>query len=488
MSYFHFLGHPMNLKRCLSFLVVCVFTFFLALVPTSFYGVNPETLEPIFTLTQQRVIAIFVFTAMMWILEVIPTWTTSVVAIVAILLTTSNKGLGFLMVKENIGEMTNYKSIMAAFADPVIMLFLGGFVLAFAATKVGLDVQLAKVMLKPFGNKPKNVLLGVLLVIGIFSMFMSNTATAAMMLTFLAPVLMTLPADGGGRISFALAIPIAANLGGIGTPIGTPPNAIALGALQEAGYNITFVGWMIRMVPYVIVMLLIAWFLLTKMFPFKAKTIELKIEGAPVKVTPFQKYVVWFTFALTIILWVFEGVIGVNSNIVAMIPFAVFSATGILKARDLEHINWAVLWMVAGGFALGTALNQTGLATTLINTIPFASWNALVVMLVGGLICYFLSNFISNSAAANLVVPILVVVGKAMAGNPGFESLGGIPSMIAGIAICASVAMCLPVSTPPNALAASTGMITTKQMATVGIILGVVGIVLGYLMLIFIGF
>ena len=474
MSYFHFLGHPMNLRRCLSFLVVCVFTFFLALVPTSFYGVNPETLEPIFTLTQQRVIAIFVFTAMMWILEVIPTWTTSVVAIVAILLTTSNKGLGFLMMKDNIGEMTNYKSIMAAFADPVIMLFLGGFVLAFAATKVGLDVQLAKVMLKPFGNKPKTVLLGVLLVIGIFSMFMSNTATAAMMLTFLAPVLMTLPADGGGRISFALAIPIAANLGGIGTPIGTPPNAIALGALQEAGFNITFVGWMIRMVPYVIVMLLIAWFLLTKMFPFKAKTIELKIEGAPVKVTPFQKYVVWFTFALTIILWVFEGVIGVNSNIVAMIPFAVFSATGILKARDLEHINWAVLWMVAGGFALGT--------------IPFASWNALVVMIVGGFICYFLSNFISNSAAANLVVPILIVVGKAMSGNPSFEALGGIPSMIAGIAICASVAMCLPVSTPPNALAASTGMITTKQMATMGIILGVVGIVLGYLMLIFIGF
>ena len=478
----------MNLKRCLSFLVVCVFTFFLALVPTSFYGINSETGLPIFTLTQQRVIAIFVFTAMMWILEVIPTWTTSVVAIVAILLTTSNKGLGFLMSRDNLGEMTNYKSIMAAFADPVIMLFLGGFVLAFAATKVGLDVQLARVMLKPFGNKPKNVLLGVLLVIGVFSMFMSNTATAAMMLTFLAPVLMTLPSGGGGRISFALAIPIAANLGGMGTPIGTPPNAIALGALQDAGYNLTFVGWMIRMIPFVIVMLVFAWFLLMKMFPFKAKTIELKIEAAPVKVTPFQKYVVWITFALTIILWIGESVFGVNSNIVAMIPFAVFSATGILKSRDLESINWAVLWMVAGGFALGTALNQTGLATTLINTIPFASWNAIVVMLVGGFICYFLSNFISNSAAANLVVPILVVVGKAMSGNPAFESLGGVPAMIIGIAICASIAMCLPVSTPPNALAASTGMITTKQMATVGIIIGVVGFVLGYLMLVFIGF
>ena len=487
MSYFHFLGHPMNLKRCLSFLVVCVFTFFLALVPSSFFGVNPETLEPIFTATQQRVIAIFVFTAMMWILEVIPTWTTSVVAIVSILLTTSNKGLGFLM-GEGVGAMTNYKDVMAAFADPVIMLFLGGFVLAFAATKVGLDVQLAKVMLKPFGTNPKMVLLGVLLVIGCFSMFMSNTATAAMMLTFLTPVLATLPKDGGGRVSLALAIPIAANLGGMGTPIGTPPNAIALGALQDAGYGITFVGWMIRMVPYVIVMLVLAWLLLMKLFPFKAKSIELKIEGAPVKTTPFQKYVVWVTFGLTIILWVGEKLFGVNSNIVAMIPFAVFSATGILKARDLEHINWAVLWMVAGGFALGTALNQTGLATTLIQNIPFASWNALVVMLVGGFICYFLSNFISNSAAANLVVPILIVVGKAMAGNPAFESLGGVPAMIVGIAIAASLAMCLPVSTPPNALAHSTGMITTKQMATVGIIIGVVGFVLGYLMLIFIGF
>ena len=488
MSYFSFLGHPMNLRRCLSFLIVCVFTFFLALVPTSFYGINPETGLPIFTLTQQRVIAIFVFTAMMWILEVIPTWTTSVVAIVSILLTTSNKGLGFLIAKDNVGALTNYKDIMAAFADPVIMLFLGGFVLAFAATKVGLDVQLAKVMLKPFGTNPKTVLLGILLVIGIFSMFMSNTATAAMMLTFLTPVLATLPKDGGGRISLALAIPIAANIGGMGTPIGTPPNAIALGALQEAGYNITFAGWMLRMVPYVILMLVIAWVLLMKLYPFKAKSIELKIEGAPVKVTPFQKYVVWVTFALTIILWVGESLFKVNSNIVAMIPFAVFSATGIMKAKHLEHINWAVLWMVAGGFALGTALNQTGLATTLINTIPFASWNALVVMLVGGFICYFLSNFISNSASANLVVPILIVVGKAMAGNPGFEALGGVPAMIIGVAIAASVAMCLPVSTPPNALAHSTGMITTKQMATVGVIMGVVGLTLGYLMLVFIGF
>ena len=497
MAYFTLLGHPMNVRRCLSFLFVCAISLFIALVPESFLGVveviNPETgdvlsTRPLFTLTQQRVIAIFVFTALMWILEVIPTWTTSVVAIVSILLTTSNKGLAFLMDGDNIGSSTNYKDVMAAFADPVIMLFLGGFVLAFAATKVGLDVQLAKVMLKPFGKNPKFVLLGVLLVIGVFSMFMSNTATAAMMLTFLTPILATLPADGGGRISLALAIPIAANLGGMGTPIGTPPNAIALGALQAEGYDITFGAWALRMIPFVIVMLLFAWFLLMKLFPFKAKAIELKIEGSPIKTTPFQKYVVWITFALTIILWIGEGFFKVNSNIVAMIPFAVFSATGILKAKDLANINWAVLWMVAGGFALGTALKQTGLADTLIRAIPFGDWNVLVVMLVGGFICYFLSNFISNSAAANLVVPILVTVGTAMAGTPAFDALGGVPALVIGVAICASIAMCLPVSTPPNALAHSTGMITTKQMATVGIIIGVVGFVLGYLMLIFVGF
>ena len=488
MAYFSFCGHPMNVKRCVSFLIVCLITFALALVPTSFFGVDSQTLEPIFTLTQQRVIAIFVFTALMWILEVIPTWTTSVVAIVAILLTTSNKGLAFLITKENVGSLTHYKDIMAAFADPVIMLFLGGFVLAFAATKVGLDVQLAKVMLKPFGKNPKTVLLGVLLVIGVFSMFMSNTATAAMMLTFLTPVLATLPKDGGGRISLALAIPIAANIGGMGTPIGTPPNAIALGALNEAGFEINFLDWMLRMVPFVLVMLLIAWVLLMKLYPFKAKTIELKIETGDVRATPFQKYVVWVTFAFTIILWVFESVFKVNSNIVAMIPFAVFSATGILKARDLDKINWSVLWMVAGGFALGTALNQTGLAANLIKHIPFTDWNAIVVMLVGGLICYFLSNFISNSASANLVVPILIVVGTAMKGIPSFEALGGVPAMSIGVAIAASLAMCLPVSTPPNALAHSTGMITTRQMTTVGIIMGVIGLTLGYLMLIFIGF
>lgn len=252
--------------------IVLAITIFLWAVPTDFFGI--EGLTPV----MQRTIAIFVFTALMWIIEVVPTWTTSVLSMVIMLLTISNKGIVFLMY-DGAGTYVDYKSIMAAFADPVIMLFLGGFVLAIAASKVGLDVILAKALLRPFGKNPKMVLLGFLFIIGIFSMFMSNTATAAMFLTFLAPVLATLPKDEKGKIGLALAIPIAANLGGMGTPIGTPPNAIALGALQNAGVDITFFDWMLKMVPYVIIMLLLAWVLLMFMFPFKTKAIELKIEG-----------------------------------------------------------------------------------------------------------------------------------------------------------------------------------------------------------------
>lgn len=473
----------LSVKDRIALGIVLTLTIFLWAVPTEFFGI--EGLTPV----MQRTIAIFVFTALMWIIEVIPTWTTSVVSMVIMLLTISNKGLGF-MIYEGAGNMVDYKSIMAAFADPVIMLFLGGFVLAIAASKVGLDVAIAKILLKPF-KKPKWVLLAFLLIIGVFSMFMSNTATAAMFLTFLAPVLGALPKDEKGKAGLALAIPIAANLGGMGTPIGTPPNAIALGALQNAGIEINFLSWMLRMVPYVLVMLFLAWVLLLVMFPFKTEKIELKIEGTS-QAPKDHKIIVGITFVVTILLWMLEGWLGISANIVALIPFAVFTATGVFSKEDLKEIDWSVLWMVAGGFALGTALNRTGLAAALINSVPFASWNIVVVMITGGLICWILSNFISNSAAANLIVPILAVVGTALLDDPtasqSFVALGGLKSLIVGVAMCASLAMCLPISTPPNALAHSTGIINTRQMAIVGLVVGVVGIVLGYLMLIFIGF
>ena len=469
-----------SVKYCVLLPLVLIITIFLWAVPVSFFGIDG------LTVVQQRMIAIFVFSALMWMFEIIPNWTTSLILIVVMLLTVSNKGLNFFC-DPQYGTLVDYKSIMASFADPVVMLFMGGFVLAIVASKYGMDATIAKFLLGLFGKKPKAVLLGFLVVISVFSMFISNTATAAMMLAFLAPVLKSLPDDETGKVGLALSIPIAANLGGIGTPIGTPPNAIALGALENAGYNISFVAWMVRMIPYVLVMILLAWFLLQTFFPFKSDKIELKIEAKNQK-KDWRTYVAWITFFLTIILWVTESATGINSNIVALIPLAVYTCTGVFTKEEIKEINWSVLWLVAGGFALGTGLNKTGLAATLINAIPFSTMDVVLVMIVAGFICYFLSNFISNSATAALLVPILVVVGTAMAdpsaaNNAQFMELGGMYAMIPFIAMCASLAMLFPISTPPNAIAASTGLVQTKDMAKVGIIIGVVGFILGYFLL-----
>ena len=469
-----------NVKYCVLLPIVLIATILLWALPVSSFGIEG------LTIVQQRMIAIFVFAALMWMFEIIPNWTTSLIVIVLMLLTVSNKGLGFFC-KPEYGTLVDYKSIMASFADPVVMLFMGGFVLAIIASKYGMDAVIAKGLLGLFGKKPKFVLLGFLVIISIFSMFMSNTATAAMMLAFLAPVLKALPEDETGKVGLALSIPIAANLGGIGTPIGTPPNAIALGALENAGYQISFVTWMSRMVPYVIVMILLAWVLLQLFFPFKSEKIELKIEVKEQK-KDWRTYVAWITFFLTILLWVTETWTKINSNVVALIPLAVYTATGVFTKEDIKEINWSVLWLVAGGFALGTGLNKTGLAATLINAIPFSAMNVVLVILIAGVICYFLSNFISNSATAALLVPILVVVGTAMAdpaaaNHAQFTALGGMFSMIPFIAMCASIAMLLPISTPPNAIAASTGLVKTSDMSKVGIIVGVVGFVLGYFLL-----
>lgn len=459
-------------------LVIAV-TLFLWFVPIDFFGVEG------LNVVQQRMIAIFAFAALMWMFEIIPAWTTSVVIIVLMLLTISNKGFGLFLNNVNDGSVfIDYTAVMAAFANPIIMLFLGGFVLAIAATKVGLDVQLAKILLKPFGTNPKTVMLGILCVVAMFSMFMSNTATAAMMLAFLTPVLKSLPADGKGRIGLALAIPVAANIGGIGTPIGTPPNAIALGYLNDMGMGVTFMDWMLRMVPFVIVMILIAWVLLLFLFPFKAKKIELKIEGGAKP--GHHTIVVYVTFALTILLWITEQWTGINSNIVALIPFAVFSATGVIDKKDLSEIEWSVLWMVAGGLALGVGLMKTGLASTLVNAIPFSSMSPFLVMVAAGVIGYLISNFLSHSSAANLLCPIIAVIGSAL--SVELEPFGGVRALLIGLAISTSVAMLLPISTPPNAIASSTGLVETKDMLKVGVVMGVVGLVLGYALLMIVGF
>ena len=466
--------YPTNAyKRFLKIVIVAIVTLLLWNMPAEWFGIQN------LTVIQQRIIAIFAFATLMWILEIVSSWATSIAIIVLMLLFCTDSGISPMVNEEEVGKLLSYKGVMACFADPIIMLFIGGFVLAIAATKTGLDAQLAKVLLRPFGTKSEMVLLGFLLITGLFSMFVSNTATAAMMLTFLTPVFRQLPPEGKGRIALAMSIPVAANLGGMGTPIGTPPNTIALKYLNDPeGLNmgLGFGQWMMFMFPLVILLLFISWRLLIKFFPFTQKTVELEIDGGMEK--GFQSKVVIVTFILTIALWLSDQFTGINSNTVAMIPFCIFALTGVITKRDLEQINWSVIWMVAGGFALGYGLNASGLAANAVESIPFGEFSPLLILIMGGAICYALSNFISNSATAALLMPILAIVCGAMGDK--LDPIGGTPTVLIGVAIAASSAMILPISTPPNALAFATGYVQQKDMSKIGIIMGVISMLLGF--------
>ena len=438
------------------------------------------------TVVQQRIIAIFVFATLSWLTECIPAWATSLAIMTIMCVTVSENSFQFFK-GDGIGELLKSKEIMASFADPIIMLFLAGFILAIAASKSGLDTLLAKNMIRPFGNKSENALLGFLFITGIFSMFISNTATAALMLTFLAPVFASLPANGKGRIALTMSIPLAANLGGIGTPIGTPPNMIAMKFLNDPdGLNlgISFGQWMLIMGPLVVILLLICWRVILYFFPFSKKTIELEIKGEIHR--GWRMYVVIATFIITILLWIIpKEITGINTNTVSMIPMGIFAITGVINAKDLQQIDWSVIWMVAGGFALGLGMNGSGLADVAIESIPFGSWSPIVILIVSGLICYFLSNFISNTATAALLMPILAVVCRAMGDK--LDVIGGTSTVLLGVAIAASTAMCLPISTPPNAIAYSTGLVEQKDMLKTGITCGIISIVLGYGLLFIVG-
>lgn len=435
---------------------------------------------PGITIVEQRLIAIFILAALCWVLEPIPIYTTSILVIVLQLFLVSDKGLAFFTRSspaEEMGKLLSHQTLMATFASPIIMLFLGGFFLAIAATKYRLDINLARVMLKPFGQRPGAVLFGLMLITAVFSMFMSNTATTAMMLSILVPVLKQFPVDDRGRIAFILSVPVAANIGGIGTPIGTPPNAIALKYINEIA-PISFGQWMLFGVPFVMVLLAFSWWLLGRLFPVSTKVLSLDIKGRFLK--NWQAIVVYITFGLTILLWLIGGQFGLNSYVVAMLPVAVFSCTRIVNKEDMQTISWDVLWLVAGGIALGIGLEDTGLASRVIASIPFAQASAIVVLLGAMLLTLAMANFMSHTATANLLLPLMAVLATNL---PGLESIGSAITILLAVTFSASLGMSLPISTPPNALASATGQIGTADMAKVGVIIGLVGLVLTLVML-----
>jgi sodium-dependent dicarboxylate transporter 2/3/5 len=313
-------------------------------------------------------------------------------------------------------------------------------------------------------------MLGLMLITAAFSMFMSNVATTATMMAVVLPVVAALAPEDRLRAGMVLAIPFAANIGGIGTPVGTPPNAIAIGQLAGAGIDVSFGKWMVMALPMAVIVVFIAWWLIRKLFPSTTETLVLQIEGEFERSR--EAHIFYGVFVVTVLLWMTESFHGITSSIIGFVPVVVLLATGVFKEKDIHNVQWPILWLIAGGIALGKGIVDSGLDVWVIDLVSWESFGATTVAAVFGVAALVLSTVMSNSASANLLVPlgISLTLSSAIDLDPlviGFT-----------IAIGASLAMALPISTPTNAVAYSSGLIKTGDMAKTGIIIGVIGLLL----------
>ncbi len=365
----------------------------------------------------------------------------------------------------------SYTVFLGTLANPIIILFLGGFMLAAGAVKYNLDKNLTNVLLKPFGEKPMFIVLGLMLVTAVLSAFMSNTATTAMMMTVAIPIALQVSKEDKFRIMLALCIPIAANLGGMATPIGTPPNAIVISALNQEGIGIAFGTWMIIAVPLVIVLLLVAWGMMRVIYPPTVDRFKLKLDSA--FDTSAKGIMLYGVFGLTVLLWVTEAQHGIPSGMVAFLPIMGLTVSSVLEKEDIRALPWEVLWLVAGGIALGISMQDTGLAVWLVSSISWDMLPQVGLLLVFGIVALMLSNFLSNTVTATLLIPLAVSMGTSGIAGEDFSLI--ISAVMIGMAC--NMAMLLPISTPPNAIAMSTGYIKTADMVKIGSIIGVLGLI-----------
>lgn len=431
-----------------------------------------------------RTLGVFLMAALFWICEPIPVYATSLLVILLQALLLSDRGLfavGGLMGPAAGGSaagLESYQSFFATLASPIIILFLGGFSLASAAVKYGLDKSLTRWLLRPFGSKPANICLGLMLATALLSAFMSNTATTAMMMTVAIPIAARLAPNDPFRKSVVLCIPFAANIGGIATPIGTPPNAIALAALNAQGVRVAFTTWMMIAAPLAIVMLLVTWRWLLRLYPPSVGEIDLRVSGGFQVSRPAT--IAAAVFGVTVLLWITEKLHGLPSAMIAFLPLALLPALGVLGKNDIRGFSWEVLWLVAGGISLGISLDSTGLTRWLLGRMDMAGLGAVGALLAFAGAGYAIANLVSNTVTASILVPLVVGFGATAAGA-GFPIL----TAIVLVSIVVSFSMMLPISTPPNAIAVSTGAVETVDMARAGAGIGLAGCALAVLCALF---
>lgn len=450
-------------NAAVKFIISFLMAFFIVYLP-NYSGLTLETSYMFFILT---------FAAFLWITEAIPAFAVSFLVIALEILFLGFHDLNFD------SSSKDWLYYLKPWSSPLIFLFIAGFILAIAASKTKLDLWLAKKVVFYFGDKPKNLLSGLMLITFTLSMFISNTATTAMMMTMLLPIIKQMKEDNPFQKGMLIGIVVAANIGGMGTIIGTPPNAIAVGILGNNAPS--FVGWMIIAVPPAIFLTLILRYMILKLYPSSEATIDISkiknvrhyddsttdFSGVP-NIPSWKKSLVIIVFLATVGLWLTGPLHHIPTTVVALLPIVIFTIFGIIDVEDINEIRWDVIILIIGGLSLGLGVSKTGLDTWLGSQISLDGLHILIIGGVFSFIVVLLSNFMSNTAATNILLPLAVALVSSYASQ-------NVVFVVISIALCASCAMLLPVSTPPNAIAFSSGKLKSKDFLILGTILAILG-------------
>jgi sodium-dependent dicarboxylate transporter 2/3/5 len=445
-----------------------------------------------------KLLAVFLLVVIWWVTECIP------IPITALLIPVFITAFAISSVKE----------AFAPFANPIIMLFLGGFVLARAMCVHALDQKLAFSVLsmKSIAHKKTRILFALGLTSLFLSMWISNTATTAMMFPIALGVMDALHSSGRDKkntsfgVVLLLSLAYAASIGGVGTPIGSPPNLIAIGMLERlANYRVTFFQWMIIGFLVLIPMYLFLFFYMKSRIKDNAKSDEpvdlsaLKIEKLSGKLTRAQKNVL-FAFSVTVFLWVLPGIVSliggrnaplflwlqehfpeataaiIGAGILFFLPIDFARGEFTLSIREAIQIDWGTLLLFGGGLSLGFQMFESGLAEAIGNafiSLGGSSASSTLITLLAVALSVYMTELTSNTASANMIIPIIIAVSNAAGINPLQPVLGS--------AIGCSFAFMLPVATPPNAIVYGSGMIPLPQMMRHGFWLNLAGILLIWL-------
>ncbi len=432
--------------------------FILAIVITSFFrnlGYEDDV---------NYVFFISVLAIGLWITESIPPFAVGIFIIAGLLM-----GFGTEFILED--HKTPVEMYLGTWTSNVIWLLLGGFFLAEGMSIVSLDRSLFRFTINKFGEDPNQLLLGLMLTTAVGSMVMSNTATTAMMISSILPLARMMGRDSEYTKALLVGIPAAATLGGMGTIIGSTPNAIAVGAMQERGINLTFVDWMIFGLPTALIAVYLFWKFLTKKLNLSEIHLDLsEMKGKSQSKKGFERNAVLFTLFVTVSMWLTEPLHGIPIAATSAIPIVLLSLFQVIKAEDVRRLPWDTLMLVAGGLALGIAMVDVGLTDIIMEKISSLPIPMIGVAMVFAIIAVLISNIMSNTAASAILVPL----GLSL---PGFWGIA-VPLIVA---LSCSSALLLPVSTPSNAIAFSTGMIDQKSFRPGGLIMIIVGPVLAFI-------